>query len=457
MMRTTTETITLPPRHTDCSDSTEAKQRPWLMSATSFFAEPKAPESLPQEKTAPIPTYTKVHCDKALEALYTILITYRESPEYEHFASKPIARLAHEAGHIALQEAVLQNDDINVSATTADTLDDFIFQMRESLLCPLSRQNLTDPVLDPLLVDEPFRLAFERNQIAHFYELQRATKESKGIVSTECSPFFHIDVPTVFPEHRFVKDLCIWLQTYFPENHTEQAVVDATHDTVAIPIVLPTHLSVYTCNIAISGSFIDSIELDESTRQHEGQRAIRLQRICRATTTLEKTKIETEKMLQEETERLMSEIKGLTDQCEARCIDLKKMNINTEEKLNQEKTLRAELDKKLQDITKLYWEKLNEYTLTTEQLRDIQGKLTQMKTLQAATEGQLKQTESKLVQQAASYNSALSFLQQDRDRLQQTVGYLQSAVSNLEDSNRQHRDEIRQASSRSRSSGCSML
>jgi DNA anti-recombination protein RmuC len=334
------------------------------------------------------------------------------------------------------------DDDVNVSSRAASQLHALVLNLKDMLRCPLSRQPMIRAVMDPLAT-EPFRLAFEERHLANFYALQL---NPGNVMSTESLPVPNLtDRPMQFEAHPLINVLCGWLRTHFPETNVSRSEDIAEESHVVAISTLPTQFAEYAVNIAITGEIIADIEKEEFQKQHEEQHQNRMQQMAATSAQLAETKVETERLVHEQTEQIMWEIQGLKHECQARCNDLKTKNLGTEERLAQETKLRAELDLKLDTLQKNYWSKINDYNLATGQLSDIRHKFAHLSESHQTTKQELATTKTQFSQAQQSYNSALSSAANERYSLQQSFDALQSRYYWLGRKNDENREAIQQA------------
>lgn len=430
------------------------------------------PESLhPDAQSAPAHpvTYLKTHCEKAFAEIAIILKAHQNKPECNHVAVKPLLRMLFQAKEIAEAEYALNNTDPHVSPEAAAHLHDLITTLRSMLLCPLSRQALVDPVIDPL-AESPYRLAFEAAHLARFYQLQTTPG---SLMSTDCAPVNPDVIPAEFAPHLLIKDLCLWLATYFPEP-TEEVKQDAAPQTTPnmmqsltqwvksylpapVAVVNLPDLTTYTFHLACTSEQIAEMEREEAIQQHAERHLENRQRLTDTKFQLAESKLQTERLIREETERLEHEILSFKAQCDARCEDLKKANLTTEERLKQEQALRAALDKKLQDIQTLYWEKIGEFKLAKDQLETVQKHFSQLSTQHASTEQQLQQTKASLTQTNSSYQQAMASLSSLGTSYTDLSSEVSSLRRSLDRANDEYREEIRRLRNSCSGSSCTML
>ena len=404
-----------------------------------------------KDESEPLPTYKKTLCERAMRDMSHIIITHQNKPQWKHFASQPIARLMCEASMIGQQERRLNDDDDNVSSRTASQLHELVLNLKEMLRCPLSRQLMIRPVIDPLAT-MPFRLAFEERHLAHFYALQR---DIENLRSTELQRVPSTsERPITFEPHPLVNDLCGWLRTHFPDTATLHSADTAEESHCVAVNTLPTQFSFYSFNIAITGEEISDIELEESQKQHQEQHLNRMAEMAVTNEQLAATRAETERMVQEQTEKVMREIQDLQRQCEARCNDLKTKNLKTEERLAEEGQLRAELDRQLTTLQQHYWAKMNDNKLATSQLSDIRDRFAHLTASHQHTQQDLVTTKAQFAQAQQQYNNALSTASNDRYRLYQQVQSLESQVYNLNRRNNELNDDVRRARNSDNGSFC---
>lgn len=411
-----------------------------LASAASAMKQKTAPAS--QGEHGRIPAYTKEGCMRALRDMSAMIATHQDTPQWRHFASQPMVRLICEASTIGQQDMQFNHEEEAISLRAANQLHELIMDLKDMLRCPLSRQPMTTPVMDPWAAD-PFRLAFEKRHMVHFYDLQR---QSERIKSTDLCVVDNTSGRLLsFEPHPFINALCGWLRTHFPETSSVQADDTAEHSHAVALNTLPTHLGLYSLNIAITGEAIADIELEESQKQDDEQHAARMQAMAAENTKLAETRVETERLVKEQTERVMREIQDLKQQCEGRCSDLNRKNLGTEARLAQQVQLRADLENQVNVLQGNYWNKIAEYNLATSQLMNIRSQFTHLSDSHKHAQQELATTKTQFSQAQQQYNSALSSASNERYSLQRSIDALQSDVSSLWRRNEALNKEVRQA------------